>query len=71
MNVFFLMWDFVGQLSINNIAVTIAYFGKQPLPFTFIGIIQWFPSEIGKKMIKIGKIKAMFGLGIGRNSAVK
>ena len=27
----------------------IAYFGKQPLPLKFIGIIWWFPSEIGKK----------------------
>ena len=26
----------------------IAYFGKQPLPFKHIGIIQWFPSGLGK-----------------------
>ena len=33
----------------------ISYFGNQPLPFTFIGIIQWFLLRLGK-MIKIEKI---------------
>ena len=38
----------------------IAYFVKQPLPFKFIAILQWFPSETRGKKSKLGKYRSFW-----------